>query len=259
MIASAQNERVKLAHALLTQAKTRRRERKIALEGVRLIDDAIERGRTPDFILYDAAAIDYTRLAAWQARVRPERLLSITPDLSKHLSTTEQPQGAVAVFPLPVPDLPRQPRRVLILDAIRDPGNLGTILRTAAAAGVQVVILSPDCVDPYNPKVLRAGMGAHFRVPIVEAPWHESAPYCDGLAIYRAASSGDADYTGVDWAAWALIIGSEAHGASDQAQAIATQRIRIPMAAATESINAAAAAAVLLFEAARQRTQHRSG
>jgi RNA methyltransferase, TrmH family len=254
MINSPQNDKVKLAYALQNQAKVRRRERKIALEGVRLVRDAVERGRKPDFALYDPAQVDYELVALLQSKIGQEKLLSVSTEVLKHVSTTEQPQGIVAVFPMPLPELPRRPRRVLILDAIRDPGNMGTILRTAAAAGVQIIILSPECVDPYNPKVLRGGMGAHFRVPIAEAAWHEIAGFCEGLPVYLAASEGAARYDAVDWSAWALIIGGEANGASEQARALATSSIAIPMAAETESINAAVAAGVLLFEAARQRT-----
>ncbi|MCL4248085.1 MAG: RNA methyltransferase [Anaerolineae bacterium] len=257
MISSPQNDKVKLAYALQTQAKVRRRERKIALEGVRLVGDAIARGRKPEFILYDAQAVDYGLIADWQNRIGAGNLYAAAPDIIQRLSTTEHSQGIIAVLPIPMPDLPRQPRRILILDGVRDPGNMGTILRTAAAAGVQIVVLSPDCVDPYNPKALRGGMGAHFRVPVVEASWQEIAQYCEGLPVYLAAGDGDTAYDSVDWSVWVLIIGSEAHGASEPARALATRIIRIPMAAETESINAAAAAAVILFEAARQRRHAR--
>jgi TrmH family RNA methyltransferase len=255
MITSPQNEKVKLAHALQTQAKARRRERKIALEGTRLVRDALDRKRKPEFVLYDGATADAKLIARLERDIGDSKVLQVSPEVLQHVSATEQPQGIVVVMALPTPDLPREPRRVLILDGVRDPGNMGTALRTAAAAGVQVVILSPDCVDPYNPKVLRSGMGAHFRVPIVEAAWQEVAAYCEGLPIYLADGGGDHDYDRVDWSAWALIIGSEGHGASEQARELATQRIRIPMAAATESINAGVAAGVILFEAARQRRQ----
>jgi TrmH family RNA methyltransferase len=145
---------------------------------------------------------------------------------------------------------------VLILDGLRDPGNLGTILRTAAAAGIDAVLLAPGSVDPYNDKALRAGMGAHFRIPVVSQKWDEIAATCAGLSVYLADMHGDVAYDAADWSnGWALIIGGEAHGASEAAAALATAgagRVYIPMAAATESLNAASAAAVILFEAARQ-------
>ncbi len=215
------------------------------LEGARLVQDVLAQGHQPDFIFYTEG----TPKPSIEAEI-----LSVTSDVMRHMSDTEQPQGIIGVFPLPAYDLPDQPHQVLVLDSLRDPGNLGTILRTAAGAGVQLVVLSPDCVDPYNPKVLRAGMGAHFRVPLVTLDWTAIKDYCRNLAIYLAASTGALQYDQVDWSQpHALIIGSEAHGASAVALALATQQVYIPMSHATESINAAVAAGVFLFEAQRQR------
>jgi TrmH family RNA methyltransferase len=248
MITSVHNDRVKLAHGLLTGSKSRRKAGKIALEGARLIRDAVEAGYLPDFILYDPAAVDPASLD-----IPAELLLDASPEIIRHVSGTETPQGMVGVFPFPTPSLPIAPRRILVLDAISDPGNLGTILRTAAAAGVDVVLLAPGCVDPYNDKALRGGMGAHFRVPVINQSWEKITASCDGAPVYLADMQGDQAYDAADWSGrWALIIGSEAHGASQQAAALAHSRIYIPMAAATESINAASAAAAILFEASRQ-------
>lgn len=178
--------------------------------------------------------------------------LLVNDAVMAHVSETQQPQGIVGVFPLPRVRLPEMLKRILILDAIRDPGNLGTILRTAAAAGVEAVLLSPTCVDPYNPKALRAGMGAHFRVALAEMNWEEIADVCQHSTIYMADGGGEARYDAVDWReAWALIIGGEAYGAGEAARQLAQTRICIPMAAETESLNAAAAAGVILFEAAK--------
>jgi|FLYN01.1.fsa_nt_gi TrmH family RNA methyltransferase len=249
MLTSLQNEKVKLAHLLQTQAKARRREGKIVLEGVRLIRDAIEQGLQPHFVLYTPNPT----VEALVAELEQQRLIAVSDDVMRHVSDTQQPQGIAGVFPVPQPALPKQPERVLILDAIRDPGNMGAMLRTAAGAGVQAVLLSPDSVDPYNPKTLRGGMGAHFRVPVVERSWDDIAAYCQGLTVYLADSKGDVRHDQADWSsAWALIIGSEAHGASDMAQRLAHARVFIPLATETESLNAAVAAGVILFEAMRQ-------
>ncbi len=251
MITSLQNDRVKLAHALQTQAKARRKEGKIALEGARLVADAVERGgSTPEFALVaqdaDGALID--RLAAAGADVLP-----VSAEVMRHVSATEEPPGVIAVFPLPDANLPAPLERTLILDNIRDPGNLGTMLRTAAAANAQAALLSPGCVDAWNPKVLRAGMGAHFRLAVAELSWDAIERQIDGAAVYLAAMSGDVSYQAADWAhPWALIIGSEAHGASEGARILAHQQVYIPMASGAESLNAAVAAGILLFEARRQ-------
>jgi TrmH family RNA methyltransferase len=260
MITSLQNERVKLAYALQTQTKTRRKEGKVVFEGVRLVRDALERGIEPDFILYnpDAIAIESVLGATHESPLQP-RVFDVTPEIIRHVSSTEEPQGIVGVFPMVAPELPESPERVLILDNIRDPGNMGTILRTAAAAGVDVVLLSPGCVDAYNPKVLRGGMGAHLRVPVLEASWTRIGDYCRDLAVYLADMQGDVTYDAADWRkAWALIVSSEAHGESEEAQSLAQQRVYIPMARDTESLNAAVAAAIILFEAARQRAFRQS-
>jgi TrmH family RNA methyltransferase len=254
VITSPQNDRVKLAYALQTQVKVRRKEGKMALEGLRLVRDALERGLTPDFILYDPDAINIDDVEALVGARHALPLQTVTTDLIRHVSSTEEPQGIVGVFPIAAPALPETPERVLILDNLRDPGNMGTILRTAAAAGVEVALLSPGCVDAYNPKVLRGGMGAHFRLPILEASWTDIAVFCRDLTVYLADMQGDVAYDAADWrSSWALIIGSEAHGESDAAAQLAHRRVYIPMASETESLNAGVAAGVILFEAARQR------
>jgi TrmH family RNA methyltransferase len=248
-ITSVQNDRVKLAYGLLSGSKSRRKAGKIALEGVRLIQDAVGAGYLPDFLLYDPQALD-----ASVFDVPSELIFDASAEVIRHISGTEQPQGIVGVFPMPAPTLPATPQRVLILDAISDPGNLGSILRTAAAAGVEAVLLAPGCVDPYNDKALRGGMGAHFRVPVLPQSWEKIAAGCAGLNIFLAEMEGELAYDAADWTqGWALIIGSEAHGATESARQFAEHHVFIPMAAATESLNAASATAVILFEAARQR------
>jgi RNA methyltransferase, TrmH family len=248
MITSSQNEKVKLARALQDRAKTRRKEGKIVLEGLRLVRDALQQGMHPDFILYTPDSLDVGFLSAYGIEPLP-----LVDELMREISDTQQPQGILGVFPMPEPIFPVDARRVVILDAIRDPGNLGTILRTAGAAGVDAVLLSPTCVDAYNPKALRGGMGAHFRVPVIEADWDAIGQYCYNKQVYVADGEGDVRYDAVGWsAAWVLIIGGEADGAGQEARALAQGRVYIPMAAATESLNAAIAAGVILFEAARQ-------
>lgn len=251
VITSLQNPRVKLASALQRSARARRGERKIVLEGFRLVRDALERGARAEAILYDLKDADFDFISSLQDKNVP--VFPVNTEVSEYISDTQQPQGIYGIFPIPMPDMPRKARSVLILDAIREPGNMGTILRTAAASGVDVVLLGSECVDPYNPKVLRAGMGAHFRVPILEVSWGEIGSYCKDLDIYLAAGDGEKSYTEVDWRrGWAVVIGNEAHGVQ-RAEQLKAERIRIPMAAATESINAGLAAGVIVFEAQRQR------
>lgn len=249
MITSTTNERVKLARALLTDVKARRKAGLIALEGVRLVSDALNAGVTPEFLLFNPEQIDPTHLNAVSST-----LLGADASVIKHISGTEHPQGIVGVFPMPSLPVPQSPRRVLILDALRDPGNVGTILRTAAAAGVEVVLFSPGCVDAYNDKVLRGGMGAHFRIALRDFSWDEIESFTKDTGIYLADIQGDVTYDAADWsAAWSLIVGSEADGASADAERIATQKVFIPMSADSESLNAAVATGIILFEAAKHK------
>ena len=251
-ITSLQNQRVKLVYSLQNKTKVRKRERKIVLEGTRLINDALDTGHTPQFVMYESETVDYNLIARLQNT--GTELISVSSEVIQHISDTKQPQGIAGIFRLPQPDMPELPQRILILDAIREPGNMGTILRTAGAAGVDLLILAPDCVDVFHPRVLRSGMGAHFRLPVAEATWPQIAAYCEDLNLYAASGQGEAIYTDVDWTQpHALIIGNEAHGIGEKVTDMNVNLVKIPMAAQTESLNAAVATAVILFEGQRQR------
>ena len=170
-------------------------------------------------------------------------------------SDTETPQGILAVLPIPQIPCPDHPTFSLILDQVRDPGNLGAALRTALAAGVEQVLLTPGTVDASNSKVVRAAMGAHLRLPVAALGWDAIARAVAGCDVWLAAAGGEMAYTTVDWTRpVALIVGGEASGAGEQAQALAQGQVSIPMAAKVESLNMAAATAVILFEVVKQRT-----
>lgn len=251
IITSTKNERVKLVYGLQNRSRTRRKERKICLEGLRLIEDAIKGKNKPEFIFYDPQRIDEATVEKWEKK--RFLIFPATEEVIVHMSDTENPAGVVAVFPLPTPRLPKKAKRTLILDAIQDPGNMGSILRSAGAAGVELVILTTGSVDPYNPKVLRSAMGAHFRIPILEAGWDLIGEFLGETPIYTAVANAEHSCYDVDWTkAWALAIGNEAHGMSHEGLEAATEPIGIPMADKTESLNASIAASVILFEAHRQ-------
>lgn len=254
IITSVHNERVKLVRALQDQAKTRRKEGKIVLEGVRLITDALDRGFPPQFACYteDLNPLHVSLLGRLHRADVPT--LEVSREVMGHMTDTDTPQGILAVAPMPR-IMPRVPVTLaLLLDGITDPGNMGTILRTAGAAGVDCVVLLPGCVDPYNPKVLRSGMGAHFHVAMVQETWVQVQAEFYELALYVAESKAPTPYYAVDWRQpTGLIIGGEAHGATQAAYQAARATLSIPMANESESLNAAIAAAVMLFEARRQR------
>jgi TrmH family RNA methyltransferase len=257
MITSLANDKVRYARSL-GRRRTRYEEGRFCVEGLRLVADAWRAGIFPAFVFYapelpaaseGAALIDALSAAGVPCYAAAEHVLQA-------LSDTVTPQGIVAVLPLPTPQVTINPTLALVLDEVRDPGNLGAILRVAAGAGVDQVWLSPGTVDPFNAKTLRAGMGAHFRVRLAWGSWEQIRNALQGMAVWLATGQGELCYDEVDWTRpGALIIGSEAHGASANAVALADGRVRIPLANDVESLNAAVAAGVILFEAARQRRQ----
>jgi len=256
------NNKVKSVQALQSRRRVRQREQRFVLEGVRLIGEAIRAGVPPTFVFYTEAL---------EADVRGGRLLetlretdvpcyTVSEAVMAACSDTETPQGILAV--LPIPNLPRpdHPTLTLVLDHVREPGNLGTILRTALAAGVEQVLLAPGTVDGSNPKVVRAAMGAHLCLPVAALRWETIAEAVSGCDVWLAAAGGETPYTTVDWTrSVALIVGGEASGAGERARALAQGRVSIPMTSGVESLNVAMATAVILFEAVRQRTAKERG
>lgn len=171
----------------------------------------------------------------------------------KQLSDTVHPQGVLAVAEMPCwkedEVLAQRAGKILLLDGIRDPGNLGTMIRTAEAAGVRAVYLSPDCVDLFNPKVIRSTMGSIFRVPVFSAELTAVIRKlkAEDVQVYATSLSAQRSFRDVDLQHAGIIIGSEANGISDAVLRIAADHIRIPMAGQVESLNAAVSAAILMF------------
>ena len=253
-ITSASNDRIKLVRALQTQAKTRRREGKIVLEGVRLINDALAVGSVPDFVLYTSELTNTGRALLARFKELHVTCFEVSDELMTTIADTDTPQGFLAVVPTPQITLSETPSLLLLLDGVADPGNMGTILRTAASVGVDIVVLLPGCVDVFSPKVLRSAMGAHFRVGLVSKTWDQVAASYPTLPLYVADAGGTQPYYAVDWKQPAgLVIGGEARGANSQAYNAAQAVLSIPMKEDAESLNAAIATAVILFECKRQR------
>ncbi|GAB4538853.1 MAG: RNA methyltransferase [Anaerolineales bacterium] len=255
MITSAQNPKLKLTRALLGRAKERREAGAFIIEGVRLVEDAVMSHWEFQYALYDETLSERGRLQVESLRSNGVDVEEISTSLMKSLSDTESPQGIIAVlnnYQLPFTN---SLNFTLIPDQVRDPGNLGTLLRSAAAAGSQAALIPPDTTDPFSPKVLRAGMGAHFRLPIRVLSWDEieQVVKVNGLKVFLADMDGTSCWELNLRQPLALIIGGEANGASESARKMADQKIKIPMQAGVESLNAGAAGSVLMFEAARQR------
>jgi RNA methyltransferase, TrmH family len=258
MIISLHNPRVQLVRKLQSQAKTRQEEQAFIVEGVRLAEEALLSG-------WQARQVLFTDLLDVRGKNVADGFLSrrvpvdlVSPEVMKAVSQTKTPQGILAVIERNSLLIPASPDFLLILDVIRDPGNLGTILRTAAAAGVQAVILTVGCADPWAPKVVRAGMGAHFHLPILSRSdleiHHLLKVTYPNFRVYLADSNQGVVYTHVDFRSpSAIVIGGEAAGAGNETGSLANTRVHIPMPGGSESLNAAVATAILLFEVARQR------
>lgn len=254
MITSAHNPKLKLARALLGRPKERRQAGAFVAEGVRLVEEAAACGWPFRFVLHTEALSERARSLIENLQARGVETEAVAAGLLQALSDTDNSQGVLAVLdarPLP---LPARLDFVLIPDQMRDPGNLGTLLRSAAAAGVQAVFLPPETTDPFAPKVVRAGMGAHFRLPIHSLTWEAIRAHTAGLHILLAEMNGRSCWESDLRLPLALIVGGEAQGASVQAARLAEASIGIPMAGGVESLNAGVAGAILMFEVVRQRS-----
>jgi TrmH family RNA methyltransferase len=256
MITSTSNPTIQRIKALQSQSRQRREEQAFVVEGVRLVEEALQAGWQAQQLLYSGEPGQRTQgiLVGFKAQGCP--VVQVSENVMGSASDTQTPQGLLAVLTMKELVSPTELTFALIADSIRDPGNLGTILRTAAAAGAQLVWVPPATVDPYAPKVLRSAMGAHFRLPVQSCTWEQifSLAQMHHLKMFLAESAYGEVYHRCDFRQpLALIVGGEAEGSSDQARRLAPTPVHIPMMTDTESLNAAVAAGIILFEVARQR------
>jgi TrmH family RNA methyltransferase len=255
MITSSQNPKLKLVRALQGRPKERREAGAFLAEGVRLVEEALAADWPFRFVLYSDGLSERGEKLIEKLKGTDLEVEDVAGDLLQSVSETETSQGILAVLELTDLPLPDFPNFILIPDQIRDPGNLGTLIRTAAAAGVQAVLLPPESTDAFAPKVVRAGMGAHFRLPIHSMEWEEIEQVCQSasLQVFLADMNGrscwETDFRGP----LALIVGGEAEGASEPARKLANTSVSIPMPGEAESLNASVAGSVLMFEVVRQR------
>ena len=255
LITSSDNNKIKRVRNLQHRRRNRESEKAFIAEGVRLVEEGVKTQWPIEFILFDETLSERgLKLIESLKTQKTITIAKIPSNLMAEVSDTETPQGILAVLKLQALALPLSPTFLVIADQIRDPGNMGTLLRTAEAAGVESVLLTPGTVDAFSPKVVRAGMGAHFRLPIQHLPWQELKDYIKKVPLYLAAAEGGEPLWSADLKApCALLIGGEAFGASPIGEKMATHRITIPMPGRAESLNAAIAAGILITEVLRQR------
>lgn len=250
-ITSSANPEIRHIKALRDRRDVRHAERLFIVEGPRFVRDAARSCPPVKLLLSETALVE------WDSASDADFETIIVPDeLFATVSATQSPQGVLGIFPIPDHE-PVRPTPILtvIADGIQDPGNLGAMLRSAAATGASQVLYSPGSVDPYNPKVVRAAAGAQFHLAIGMSSDLESD--LAGSAIYIAESGGGVEIDQVDWTLpSSLIVGSEAHGPGQASRAMAATRITIPMVSGIESLNAGVAASIILYEAFRQRRRH---
>ncbi len=257
IIRSSANPLVKRIRSL-QRRKARYQERAFVVEGVRAVEDVLAARVHPDVIVLREDTGQPGFLDQLDTQGIPWRYVDAR--LFESLTDQPHPQGVMAVVPMleqshAPNDGAGKPFLGLLIDGVHDPGNLGTLFRSAAGAGVNQVYLTPETVDPYNPRAVRAAMGAHFRVRFSQIPMSAiSDVVSSARTALRAEAEGEHLYDHVDWTESSIIVvGGEANGASDVVRSLVPGTVRIPLASSVESLNAAVAGSLLVFEAARQR------
>ncbi|MGI6566943.1 MAG: RNA methyltransferase [Firmicutes bacterium] len=264
-LTSTQNPMVKLMRSLYTR-KGRDKTGLVPVEGIRFVNEALlaaQRGVTAIEALFYEAGFDEKgpeqRALIEAAGAAASQVFCCPPALFRALTDTESPQGVAAAVTRPAfPPREASGRELyLVIDRVQDPGNLGTMVRTAAAAGVHGVLCLKGTADPFNSKALRATMGAVFRIPIsfYDSTQHlleKLSPW--GCRLIAADVEGpqyhfQADYSGCV----AIVVGNEGQGIDPRLLSAATDRVRIPLAGDVESLNAAVACGIMLYEAVRFR------
>ena len=253
MISSKDNNKIKHIKKLLEKSKTRREERRFVIEGFKAVREAVKRGLVDEIFLSEDVVelcddLDVTDV--------------VSSGLFKEISDTVTPQGILAIVRFPEYDIDElfsnKNCKLVCLEDVRDPGNIGTIIRTAEGAGMDGVMLSKGCADVYQPKVTRATMGSVLRVPCIvcedDLTTELDRLKKSGFTLFGAYLDGAVDYREPDYGGKvAVLIGNEANGLTDETVAKCDKLIKIPMKGELESLNAAVSAAILSYEVDRHR------
>ncbi len=235
--------------ASLSQKKNRIEHGRTVVEGVRVLKQLLDNGLCPDEIYITHEKPEYADILR-KAASAP--VFELNTREFNRITDTLSPQGIAALFPIEQSTLEKR-NFLLYLDHISDPGNMGAIMRTAAAAGVDGVVLSPECCELSNPKVIRSSLGASLFMPseVHDPSWLSSFDY-----VYAADASGEDVFTNDNLLyPIILVIGSEAHGLSEEVKSLCDKTLSIPMTNRMESLNAAVSTAVLIYEIRRKNTR----
>lgn len=247
--------------ARLHRRRTRVREGLVLAEGIRVAREALDAGAEIAFAVVSprAAALGGDAVVA-RLRSGGVEVAEVDDGELAALADTEAPQGLLLVCREPAPELSAllaSRPRLLLLDGIQDPGNAGTLVRSAAAFGLEGVVALDGTVDPWNPKAVRAAAGTVFRLPVVTAAWAMVGPALAeaGVPLWVADAGGGPVPEAPPPRPWALVVGSEGSGARPEVLAAAGRRVSVPMPGGTESLNAGVAGAILLFALTRGETR----
>ncbi|MFY9261916.1 MAG: RNA methyltransferase [Gallionella sp.] len=253
LIQSRDNPFFKQLVKLNDSARQRHQSQQTLLDGVHLLAAYLAAGKQPLHILLNATAWQDAEITMLLQQVGDVPITQLDDKLCAELSSLKTPTGLFTLIDLPQP-VQAKSQFALLLESIQDPGNLGSIIRSAAAAGCDALYLSSECADAWSPKVLRAAMGGHFVLDIYEQqPLIDIATQFEGSILASSLQATQSLYDCDLHGKLALLMGNEGAGLSAALCKLATQTFIIPMPGKMESLNVAAAAAVCLFEAVRQR------
>lgn len=258
-ITSASNMQIKRIRKLKKNARYRRQEKCFLVEGFKMVEEALRYGRVQCVYVSESVGDEYEKKLSH--KIENKDVEWVSDSVFREMADTETPQGILALAEIPEYNretlVERENVSLICLEDIQDPGNMGTIFRTAEGAGMTAVVLSRGCVDLFNPKVVRATMGAMFRMPFYvtdDMAEEVSRLRQKGITMYAAALGASRDYTSCTYdGAVGIIIGNEANGIRKETLALVDESIVIPMDGEVESLNAAVSAALLMYEIRRGR------
>lgn len=258
MISSLSNQQIKTIIQLQKKSKTRLERKEFVIEGIKMFEESLEYGFVVKAYVMESFYKDNLLNKEYFKEVPFE---IVTDSVFKEISETLTPQGILAIVNMPsytLEDmLSKANASLLLLEDIRDPGNLGTIIRTGEGAGFSGIVLSKSSVDIYNPKVIRSTMGAIYRMPFIYVEDFLATIEKlkkNQISVYAAHLLGEHYYDEINYKAkCSILIGNEANGLTKESAALADEYVKIPMEGRVESLNAAVAASILMYEVYRQR------
>lgn len=253
-ITSRDNPKFKALRTLATDAREWRRQGRTLLDGPHLVATYRDQVGLPEALVIRAGAQDHPEVGQLLQSMPRADVLELPEALFREICGVVTPVGILALIPVPASRAVTRVADCVVLDAVQDTGNVGTIIRTAAAAGFETVVLGPGCAGAWSPRVMRAAQGAHFSLDVQEVP--DLVAFLGdygGSRLAAVAREGDSLYSAGMPAPAAWVFGNEGAGISPVVLSAVDRHVTIPMAGHSESLNVAAAAAICLFETRRQR------